>query len=1056
MGEASFDRNLLFGVLALQDELIDADQFADLCAGWALRRDKTLAELLLERGWIHPDDRDAIERRLELRIAKHGGDVRATLQAIADGLNVRAGLRSVDDPRVRETIENPAPAVEAGQSETLDLPAHTRSRYTLARVHAEGGLGRVWLARDTDLHRDVALKEIKRSRSENPDTRSRFLKEAQITGQLEHPNIVPVYELGRRPEDGQPFYTMRFIRGRTLREAIAGYHERRSQGKDDRLEFQKLLTALVAVCQAIGYAHSRGVIHRDLKPENIILGSFGEVIVLDWGLAKLVSETQTTPRSEDAGRVSLSADAGEHRTIGLLGTPAYMAPEQADARHDLVDERTDIYGLGAILFEILTGCPPIEAGTVTELISKVSGGATRQARSVVATVPAPLDAICARAMATARSERYARATDLADEIERWIADEPVAAYPDGWPTRVVRWGRRHKTAVSSAAAVLIASVIGLAIYNVQIGRARAVAVANEREARKQKGIADLERVRAEANFRRARSAVDEMLTEVGEVELADVPQVEPVRERLLAKAQRFYLDFLDQAKSDAAVRAEAGRGYCRLGDIEELLGEFARSEQAYRQSLALLGDEPAVRAERARAYHGLGVLLKKANRFREAEAALREALRLREQLAAGSTADPEADQALAQTRYHLGALTAKLHGRRGEEEAAYHAALQVQEKLVAESRGHPARRRELARYLNNLGILLRDTGRLDDAERVYNEALAIAAALAQAPHAVPGDRWQWAQVSNNLGVLMKDTDRPSEAEAAYLKARDLQEELASAFPRVPAYRKGLAATENNLGLLWKSTGDAAGAERALGHALELQQSLAAEFPNVPDYRSKVALTRLNLGTMLERSDLARAEALLRAARKENEDLVAAFPGVPEYVYALGNALYCLGDLRAQGNDLAEARRLLERALQQLRVALDSDPRSLSYRLSLCLAYRDYAEVLKRQSAHAELANAAQELARLAPDDPDSFRYAAIYLAQCAVLAAADTRLAPPDRVVEHYARTAVGLLRTAFERRLIIDPKELANDNFDPIRRRDDFQKLLEEMKRSVPVPRVI
>ena len=257
-------------------------------------------------------------------------------------------------------------------------------------------------------------------------------------------------------------------------------------------------------------------------------------------------------------------------------------------------------------------------------------------------------------------------------------------------------------------------------------------------------------------------------------------------------------------------------------------------------------------------------------------------------------------------------------------------------------------------------------------------------------------------------------------------------------------------------MLWKSTGNTADAERALLHALELQQSLVAEFPNVPDYRSKVALTRLNLGTMLERTDPHRAEALLRAARTENEDLVAAFPGVPEYVFALGNALYCLGDLRAQGNDLAEARRLLEKAIQRLRVALESDPRSLSYRLSLCLCYRDYAEVLKRQAAHAELADAAQELPRLAPDDPDSFRYAAIYLAQCVALAAADTKLAQPDPVVQHYARTAVGLLRKAFERRLIVDPRELANDNLDPIRQRDDFQKLLEEMKRSVPSPRVI
>jgi serine/threonine-protein kinase len=1055
MGQANFDRNLLFGVLALQDELIDARQFADLCAGWTLRRDKTLAELLLERGWITPDDRGEIDRRMERKIARYDGDVRATLQAIADGLGVRAALQSVDDPQVRSTLENPAPPISTAPGETMDLPAESRSRYDLVRVHAEGGLGRVWLAHDSDLHREVALKEIKRDRSQNPDTRSRFFKEAQITGQLEHPNIVPVYELGRRPEDNQPFYTMRFVRGRTLREAIAGYHQRRSQGEHDPLDFQKLLTALVAVCQAIGYAHSRGVIHRDLKPENIVLGSFGEVIVLDWGLAKLVAETGRAATSEDAGRVSLGADAGEHRTIGLIGTPAYMAPEQADARHDLVDERTDIYGLGAILFEILTGQPPIQAGTVTELISKVSSGATRQARAVVASVPAPLDAICARAMATAASGRYPRATDLADEIQRFIADEPVAAFPDPWTTRAVRWGRRHQATVTAAAALFVAGVIGLALYNVQIGRARAVAVAHAREAVKQKGIADIERARAEANFHRAQSAVDQMLTEVGAVELADVPQVEPVRERLLAKAQRFYLDFLEQAELDPRVRAEAGRGYCRLGDVEELLGDFSKAEHAYRQSLALLGDTASTRAERARALHGLGILLKKANRFREAEAVLQEALRLREQLAALSPADPEAVGALAQTRYQLGALTARLHGRRGEEEAAYRAALQIQEKLVSDSRGQPARRRELARYLNNLGILFRDTGRLDDAEHAYGDALAIAAELGQLSHAAPGDRWQWAQVSNNLGVLMKDTARPPDAEAAYLKARDLQEDLAAAFPRVPAYRKGLAATENNLGLLWSSTGNTADAERALARALELVQSLVAEFPNVPDYRSKLAETRHNLGTMLERSDPQRAEALLRAARSDTEDLVAAFPGVPEYVFALGNALYCLGDLRAQSNDLAEGRRLLERAIQRLRVALESDPRSLSYRLALCLCYRDYAEVLKRLAAHVALAGAAQELPRLAPDDPDSYRYAAIYLAQCVALATADPTQPPSDQVVQHYGRTAVELLRRAVERRLIVDPRELANENFDPIRGRDDFQKLLEDLKRRVPAPAV-
>jgi serine/threonine-protein kinase len=985
------------------------------------------------------------------------GDTHETLEELANGLKARETPETVEQPEVGKTVTLPGQGTLADQGEArgADLAHESHVRYTLAKVHAEGGLGRVWLARDTDLNRDVALKEIKRDRSWNPDTRSRFLKEAQITGQLEHPNIVPVYELGRRPDDNQPFYTMRFVRGRTLRAAIAAYHERRSQGHHDPLEFQKLLTALVAVCQAIGYAHSRGVIHRDLKPENIILGSYGEVIVLDWGLATLVRRPDESAPSDDPPQIAVSKDASAHRTIGLIGTPAYMAPEQADARHELVDERTDIYGLGAILFEILTGRTPVEASTVSELISKLSSGAMREARTVVGSVPRALNAICSRAMAAKPSERFARATDLADDLQRWIADEPVAAYPDPWTTRFARWGRRHKSALASAALFLVGSVIFLTIYNVQIGRARALAVANERAARTQKGIADTERGRALANFHRARDAVDQMLTEVGAVELADVPQLEPVRERLLARAQHFYLDFLEQAQSDGAVRAEAGRGYSRLGDVAELLGDYATAENGYRQAIALLGDEPANRAERARAEHGLGILLKKASRFREAEAALRDALGLREQLVAAAPGDAELKQALGQTRYQLGAVAAKLKGRRGEEESAYRAAIQVQERLVADSRGHPARRRELARYQNNLGILLHDTGRLGDAEHAFGEALAIDSELAQLPHATPGDRWQWAQVSNNLGNLLRETSRPDGAEAAFTKARDLEEELVSAFPRVPDYRKGLAMTESNLGLLGMSTSDTASAQRAMLHALELEQALVAGFPNMPDYRFRLALARLNLGTMLERRDPNEAEALLRAARTESEHLVAKFPGVPEYTFALGNVLRCLGNLRGRRSDLAEARRLLSKAIQQQRAALESDERSPSYRVALCVSYRDYAEALKRLGVHGELATAALELPRLGPDDPDPYRYAAVYLATCVTLVDADTALAPAARrtTAEDYARKAVDVLRQAFERRLIVSPKELDNENLNPIRHRADFQALQKAMEQYAKPP---
>jgi serine/threonine-protein kinase len=253
-----------------------------------------------------------------------------------------------------------------------DTPAGLSPRYTLTRVHAEGGLGRVWVARDGDLNREVALKEIRPRHAGHAEAGRRFLREAQVTGQLEHPNIVPVYELGRGP-DGQPFYTMRFVRGRTLHDAAAEYHQRRGQGRADPPELPRLLNAFVSVCNALSYAHARGVVHRDLKPDNVLLGEFGEVLVLDWGLAKIVG------REDAAGgpsgvTVTDPAPAGATVAGVILGTYAYMPPEQARGEVDRLDERADVFGLGAILCEILTGQPPYAGPGRGDVVSQAEAG----------------------------------------------------------------------------------------------------------------------------------------------------------------------------------------------------------------------------------------------------------------------------------------------------------------------------------------------------------------------------------------------------------------------------------------------------------------------------------------------------------------------------------------------------------------------------------------------------------------------------------------------------------------------------------------------------------
>lgn len=339
------DRNLLFGVLALQADLLDPARFAEACSAWAALKDAPLADLLVARGWLTANDRADVEKLLQRKLAKHGGDAKASLAEVTND-SVRHSLASVADAEVRQSLLGlPPPPQGHVLLATTDHVPEDRDHYTLTRLHAAGGIGRVWVARDTSLGRDVALKELRPERAHQPALWSRFLREAQVTGQLEHPGIVPVYEVGRRAVDNAPFYTMRFVRGRTLAEAADSYHRRRGSGEAGPLELRELLTAFVGVCNAVAFAHSRGVIHRDLKPQNVVLGDYGEVIVLDWGLAKLTGDADSDGTSALSGAPQGEGSCDDTLAGQVLGTPAYMAPEQAEGQLELLGPTTDVYGL---------------------------------------------------------------------------------------------------------------------------------------------------------------------------------------------------------------------------------------------------------------------------------------------------------------------------------------------------------------------------------------------------------------------------------------------------------------------------------------------------------------------------------------------------------------------------------------------------------------------------------------------------------------------------------------------------------------------------------------
>ena len=271
---------------------------------------------------------------------------------------------------------------------------------------------------------------------------------------------MPIYDLmpGESARE-LPFYTMRFLHGRTLSQAVGAYHARRLGGSAGPLELSTLLNAFVSACQTVAYAHSRGIIHRDLKGENIELGEFGEVIVLDWGFAKILGESAGSPAEEDPADDNSSALRTQWGQV--LGTPAYMAPEQASGHSERVDERTDVYGLGAILYEIITGRPPFEGRCTQEVLRKVRDGCPAQPETVASGVPPALAAICMRALARDPAERYPVAAELGREVQRWLADEPVSVFPGTLVSRLLRQARHHRPVVTGLATLLVVSAAAL-------------------------------------------------------------------------------------------------------------------------------------------------------------------------------------------------------------------------------------------------------------------------------------------------------------------------------------------------------------------------------------------------------------------------------------------------------------------------------------------------------------------------------------------------------------------------------------------------------------------
>jgi serine/threonine protein kinase len=421
---------------------------------------------------------------------------------------------------------------------TFGVTDESPGRYTTESGSelGRGAIGRVYVAQDGHLGRQVAIKELLHGASETEDTStalqtiSRFLREARVTGALEHPGIVPVYELGRRA-DGTLYYTMSVVHGRTMAQAIT-----ECRVLSDRLA---LVNHFSGLCQAIAYAHSRGVVHRDIKPDNVMIGEFGETVVLDWGMAKVCGgssddgEPAPKPHEQPSAPHIELADLGLTLEGSVCGTPLYMSPEQASGRTQDVDQRSDVWSLGVVLYTILCGLPPFGGNTLLEIFAHVNAGRHTPLRALDPEIPAELAAVVERALQPNKHDRYPSARELARDIQAYQAGTRVAAYEYSSLELLQRFVARHRSAVTaSALALVVTLVLSFAAY-------RRVVAARDRAILAEKHALDNE-LSAKLSAQSARHSLGEVLLERAEQALleGDSVDAELLAARALSQEER--------------------------------------------------------------------------------------------------------------------------------------------------------------------------------------------------------------------------------------------------------------------------------------------------------------------------------------------------------------------------------------------------------------------------------------------------------------------------------------------------------------------------------------
>jgi eukaryotic-like serine/threonine-protein kinase len=993
---ATAEENLLLGTQAVQLGFVTPDNLVAAVNTWAAAKHRSLAEILVEQQAVSPAAcralTDLVRQQIELGCDFPGAP---SLLSPATEPSLRTAFQTLGADRLASTRDHPSPYLTQPLTARPDTPqtVHSREeRFRVVRLHARGGLGEVWMAEDADLGREVALKEIRPRHADQPQSRARFVQEAEITGRLEHPGIVPVYALGHHG-DGRPYYVMRFIRGRSLQQAIDRHHQaqravpgvtvdgrRHDSTRDEVAEppagdaaeslpgaeagssseagasgpsaerptRRQLLTRFVAACEAVAYAHSRGVLHRDLKPDNIMLGPYGETLVVDWGLAKADGQAPLPPAGDAPLESLLKVSSGTPTQLGsALGTPGYMSPEQARGEIDRLTPATDVYSLGATLYCILCGVPPCLGNDLGEVLQQTISGVWTAPRQVDASIARPLDAICQRALAVEPGDRYATASDLAADIQRYLDDEPVVAHRDTLAERTGRWVRRHKSGVAVGALALVLTAAVAVVAAIQIGRSRdealdlaarnadlATAEASAREvAQLRQQEAEEATARAQRYYELAIQTVDDFLTNVSEDERLMAFGLETLRRDLLSQARDFYELVIEEAQEGQdplfARRADAHR---RLADIGFEVGDFAAAIEDYTQAMQHLVAQGTANGDPesyVNVANGLALAFAAAG---QSEAAVKLWRVLDESIGKMIAEQPDNVSfyaLLATVRLNL-ALQIESQDPLASIELSQAAKQSIGEAIDRDSEDWDLRD-TLALIHNNLASTLLAQERYDDASRELEVAELVWETLRQ-----DADGWLADQLDDQLALCYLN-------QASIASQRSAHEQVEALLTRALALREQLA--------------------RRRPDAVQLQERLAdLHRMAIPLYRESVRYQEA----------LAQAEEALSIYRQ----LVAAHPEVPVYKESMADTWVEQGLALIGKGALPQSIAAMESGVQLGDQLVAHDPDRSAYRLvrAQCRYHHGLAllEAAQPSQAAAALAAAIAEFAAIRPQQPEDF------------------------------------------------------------------------------------